>query len=425
MAYDYFHKLISGTIWRSLMSIIRLSMLNDGMYATDEVGTIDYRPFTLARGRNNRGRGKMKLYDRGNRPGPKDDLWRYLERSLAVEAASLPDEMPVAVLIHGFQFDPATVYVSPPHHHKADNPHARVYHFERHEELQEMRAHSTSWPLGLGFQEGDEGRAGLCIGFGWYSNPGFFSSLFDHGRNFYAKAYDSAEIAAWQLTCVLEVLASVLKRPIDIFCHSLGTRVAVRALAMATSPLPGLSARETLPRGRQTVRPVLDQIDRVVLLAGAEKVLEAQLMMTYLNGWRSNGPTGARIPNFYNIISRENDVLDKLGENFGPAAPGSKQVIGHNGLEKLDPAWIDIQLDDPEVAAWFRQKDTGYQVSGDNTSSVFAVLDHWIHYTWRENMRVYHDILRKRTAWEIAKLKNKKIFRKVRLNRGSIISSLN
>lgn len=400
------------------MSIIRISMLNDGIYAPDDVGTIDYQPFALNRGRNRRGLGRMNLYARGRRPRKTDSLWKYLERSLKVEAANLPDDKPVTVLVHGFQFDPAVVFVRPPHHHKADNPHARLYHFERHELAREMREHSTSWPLGLGFSHDDSGRDGLCIGFGWYSNPSFFSSLFRHGKNFYAKAYDNAETAAWQLACVLEVLTTILDRPVDLFCHSLGSRVVIRALAMAVSPLPNLGGDEHGSASEQAIGKVLGKVERVLLLAGAETVLEAQLMMTHLNAWKAESASGGRVPNFYNIVSRENDVLDKLGENFGSAAPGSKQVIGHNGLESLDPAWLDIQLDDPRVAAWF--SDRGFRVSGDNTG-VFAVLDHWIHYTWPDNMRVYHDILRDRAAWQIGPLKTDRpdIFNRSRLNRGA------
>lgn len=399
------------------MSIIRISVLNDGIYAPDPVGNIDARAFSTRRGAGGRGQGKMGLFERGERPRPTDPFWAYLRRSCAIEAAKLPADAPVTVMVHGFMFDPAMVVVSPPHHHKADNPHARLYHFEEHPLARETRDHSTSWPRRLGFAEGDEGAAGLCIGFGWYSNPGFFSSLVQNGTNHYVQAYRNAEGAAWQLLCLLEVLSEVLDRPIDLFCHSLGSRVVIRALAMAASPLPNLAARESLPPGRQVVTPVLGRPGRVLLLAGAEKVLEAQLMMSYLRSWAAAGQ-GRTLPAFYNIVSRENDVLDVFAENFGPAAAGSKQVVGHNGLERRDPSWIDIQLDDPGVVAWFRERD--YSISGDDTSSIWAVLDHWIHFTWRGNMRVYHDVLRNRDDWDIARMKADQpaLFDRVRLNRG-------
>ncbi|MGG7565755.1 hypothetical protein ACQ5SO_06275 [Rhodovulum sp. DZ06] len=402
------------------MSIIRLSVLGDGTYAPDQAGNISPEEFSSRRGKDSRGEGRMDKYLRGARPRPGDPLWRYLEKSLSVEAAKLPADKPVTVMVHGFQFDPASVVMRPPHHHKADNPHARLYHFEEHDELREMKAHSTSWPLGLGFAEGDGGAEGLCIGFGWYSNPGFFSSLFDHGMNFYAKAYRNAEDAAWQLLCTLEILTTVLDRKVDLFCHSLGSRVVVRALAMAASPLSDLGA---MVDGRLTPgawTETLDRVDRVVILAGAEKVLEAQLMMSLLTTLRAEGTDVT--PWFFNIVSRENDVLDKLGENFGPSSPGSKQVIGHNGLEKRDVNWVDVQLDDVLVGEWFHDAH-GLKISGDNQSSVFAVMDHWIHYTWRDNMKVYNRILRERDAWSVPGLKavrhkGEDIFNKIRLNRG-------
>jgi len=397
------------------MSIIRLSLLRDGLYAPDHRGVIgDPRPYSMARGRDRRGAGLMGLYARPARPGASDPLVRYLGRSLEIEAAALPEDAPITVLVNGFQFDPATAFFSPPHHHKADNPHVRIYHFEQYPEEVEMRHHSTGWPRGLGFADGDGGADGLAIGFGWYSNPGFFSSLFAHGKNFYALAYEFAEVAAWHLACVIDVLARLMPgRRIDIFCHSLGSRVVVRSLAQC-GDCPDNSHDPVLPG-------VVEAVDRVLVLAGAEKVLEAQLMMSRLNRARASN-TLSRIPDFYNFVSRENDVLDKLGENFGPASPGSKQVIGHNGLESLDPSWTDLQLDHPDVIEWFRQR--GYSISGDNTSSVFAVLDHWIHYTWRGNMRVYREILRQRDDWRIADLKaHTGIFDTVRLNRGPRLAS--
>lgn len=397
------------------MSIIRLSLLEDGLYAPDEHGVITYDgPFSARRGPDNRGLGNMGVLDRGTLPDARHPLTRHLDRALKTEAASLPEDAasgPVAILIHGFQFDPATSRFCPPHHPKATNPHCRLYHFDEHDEAVEMRHHSTGWPRGLGFERDDAGRAGLAIGFGWDSNPSLFHSLFEHGLNHYAVAYNRAEVAAWHLVAVIETLTRLAPgRRIDLFCHSLGSRVVLRALAQAADPKVPDAMIARLGR-------VIEALDRIILLAGAEKVLEAQLMMTRLNRRTPRGPRFARVPDFYNIVSRENDVLDKLGENFGPAAPGSKQVIGHNGLEARDPSWVDIQLDDAAVAAWFRGR--GYTVSGDNESSLFAVLDHWIHYTWRDNMRVYRDILRSRPNWTIASLKTEPaLFDRVRLNRG-------
>ncbi|WP_417518994.1 hypothetical protein [Minwuia sp.] len=406
------------------MSIIRLSVLGDGIYAPDSAGNLDYRDYSAQRGAGQRGTGKLGKIERPAMPDDSHPLARYLARSLAIEAANLPADKPVTIMVHGFQFDPAMTVVRPPHHHKADNPHARVYHFEPTDEVTEMRHHSTSWPVGLGYADGDAGAEGLCIAFGWYSNPGFFSSLFDHGLNFYAKAYLAAEDTAWYLAMVAEIVTRLLDRPVDIFCHSLGSRVVIRGLAQSAAlAMPDTVVGTPTPQPvRDSLTAMLNRLDRVIILAGAEKVLEGQLMMQRLNLWQIADVPNRRAPHFYNIVSRENDVLDKLGENFGPTAAGSKQVVGHNGLEKRDPLWVDMQFDDPDVARWFN--DRGFVISGDNDSSIFAVLDHWIHYTWRENMRVYTDMLRNRDAWKLGDLKvinaipGGRIFDRVHLMRG-------
>ncbi len=406
------------------MSIIRLSLLEDGLYAPDTRGVISYAgPFRRARGAGRRGLGHIGKIARNYLPNTEHPLCRYLERAIEIEDASAPEDKssaPLVVLVHGFQFDPARAYFSPPHHPKADNPHCRLYHFEQHDQDIEMRYHSTGWPYGLGMEPGDGGAKGLAIGFGWDSDPSFW----DHGLNPYVVAYDRAEVAAWHLVATLDQIATLLpKRPIDLFCHSLGSRVVIRAIAQAAD-------REAPDELKPRLHAVIAALDRVILLAGAERVMEAQLMMRRLNHGLLKASERAKalfpkVPAFYNIVSRENDVLDKLAENFGPAAPGSKQVVGHNGLEALDPNWVDIQLDDSTVADWFLRR--GYHVSGDNTSGLFTVLDHWIHYTWRDNMRVYNDILRDRARWKISDLKaekqdGKRIFDSLRIrsNSGSL-----
>ena len=408
------------------MSIIRLSLLEDGLYAPDTRGVISYAgPFSRARGAGRRGLGHIGKIVRDSLPNTEHPLCHYLKRAIEIEDANAPEDTssaPLVVLVHGFQFDPARAYFSPPHHPKADNPHCRLYHFEEHDQDIEMRYHSTGWPRGLGMELGDGGTKGLAVGFGWDSDPSFW----EHGLNHYSVAYNRAEVAAWHLVAILDQLVTILPgRPLHLLCHSLGSRIVIRAIALAADRD---ASAELMPR----LHAVIAALDRVILLAGAERVMEAQLMMRRLNyGLRETGERAKalfpKVPSFYNIVSRENDVLDKLAENLGPAAPGSKQVVGHNGLEALDPNWIDIQLDDSRVADWFLKK--GYRVTGDNTSGLFTVLDHWIHYTWRDNMRVYHDILRDRAKWEISSLKTekqdgKRIFDNLRIRSGSGVRSV-
>ena len=407
------------------MSIVRLSQLEDGLYAPDVDGAITYSgAFNASRGAGRRGLGHIGKVKRLELPGRRHALGQYLQQSLEREdskADKNPSKAPLVVLVNGFQYDPSRACFSPPHHPKADNPHCRIYHFEEHDEDIEMRHHSTGWPRALGFVDGDGGAKGLAVAFGWDSDPSPIGSLVKHGLNHYAVAYQRAEEAAWYLVAVLDQIVRLQPgRPIDLFCHSLGSRVVVRAIARAAD-------RET-PKGlKPRLHAIVKAIDRVIILAGAEKVMEAQLMMKRLNRTAKDtdgegSPKFSKIPSFYNVVSRENDVLDHLGENFMPSSPGSKQVIGHNGLEANDPHWLDIQLDDAIVAAWFKKHPNKYRVSGDNTSGLLTVWDHWIHYTWRDNMRVYRDILRDRSNWEVAALKkqryrNKVVFDSTRIGR--------
>lgn len=364
------------------MSLIRLTCLTDTLYAPEVDGNLDPRPYT-----RRRRRGRM---ERLVEPeiAPATALFRhYLRGAIERAAADLPADRPVVALVHGFLFDPKQAVTPEPE--DTDNPHGRVYHLMRRDEAQEQRHHTTSWPLGLGFGAADQsGADGLALAFGWQSQPGFASSLISHFQNFYARAYDKAALAAWALLNALEELAAALPgHPIDIFAHSLGSRVVVRAIALAAKHRPALIGR----------------LGRVIFLGGGEYVVEAQVMYRRLQGLEA-GPK----PAFYNIVSRENDVLDKLGENFGPRTFGNSQVIGHNGLDlrsdearKAVPDWIDLQIDSRTLQDWMGGR--GHEISGDRPDNIW---DHWYYYTFRGNMAVYRAILREREAWAIARLRD-------------------
>ncbi len=114
-------------------------------------------------------------------------------------------------------------------------------------------------------------------------------------------------------------------------------------------------------------------------------------------------------PDFYNIVSRENDVLDILGENFGPRTFGNSQVIGHNGLDipgmRRDARpkdWIDLQIDSAELQDWMAAPGRNLDIAGDRPGNVW---DHWYYYTYRGNMALYRNILRDRPTWDIAQLR--------------------
>lgn len=313
-----------------------------------------------------------------------ENLAHLITRLAEPAIADLGDQ-PVVMTVHGFLFDPRDAPSTEPS--DSDNPHSRIFHYLP-QAGDEVRHHTTGWLHHLGFEEADEtGQSGLAFAYGWHSRPGFAASLVGYFQNFYARAYENAEGAAWNLLTCLHMLDKVLPagKRIDLFCHSLGARVVIRLIA------------QLCKHGRLDL---LARLDRAIILGGAEYVVEARLMLSRLNALGMSNAI-----QFYNIVSRENDVLDKLGENFGPRTFGNSNVIGHNGLDVEDPdsigpSWIDIQIDNIDVHKWMARR--GFSVTGDNPDSVW---DHWYYYTDHGNMELYRAILRKRDEWRIADMK--------------------
>jgi len=361
------------------MSILRLSVMKERATAPSKRGD-----FVADTYRSDRRTGDLGELPEAETVDPKSALMRHLQRVLedpAGPTGKLSADAPVAVMVHGFLFDPRQAVTPDPA--DSDNPHGRLFHFFSGAEEIEHKEHTTSWPLWLGFMEEDQGQSGLAVAFGWHSQPGLAGSLLEGAENFYARAYDYAGRSAWVLVNVLQALHAILAgRKIDIVCHSLGSRVVVRALAMA--------AKRNLP--------LVGGIDRVIFLGGAEYVVEAQLMHSRLQ--KISGI--AALPSFFNIVSREDAVLDRLGEKFGPRTFGNSQVIGHNGLDVEDPGpnWIDLQIDSGKLQSWMEER--GLHISGDRPGNVW---DHWYYYTYRGNMEFYGKLLRDRANWTIASMR--------------------
>ncbi|MFT3734113.1 MAG: alpha/beta hydrolase [Rhodocyclaceae bacterium] len=357
------------------MALIRLSVIKDTLYAPGAKGNLVVEDYN-----RRRRMGKMRPLPQGDFLKQGSQLHDYLIASIGTQAAALPVDQPIVIMVHGFLFDPAKVATPDPK--ETDNPHGRLYHFQLGNEDEEIRHHTSSWPLGLGFAEDDDGASGLAIAFGWNSQPGFASSIISHFQNFYARAYETAGSSAWVLLNLILTLREILPgRRIDLFCHSLGSRVVIRALAQLFIERPASS----------------DCLRNILILGGAEYVVEASLMMNRL------ATAGASHLSFYNIVSRENDVLDTLAENFGPRTFGNSQVIGHNGLdvESPGPNWLDLQIDKASLQDWLA-KQRGLSISGDQPGNVW---DHWYYYTHRGNMGLYKNILRQPDNWQIAALR--------------------
>lgn len=382
------------------MSVLRFSAVHDRLYAVSSVG-------------EDAGRILNPSYDfdrkagsLGSFPHPAGSVdeappydFPHVDQAMVdmtkTALGKITSGAPVTVLVHGFLFKPREVLEGP--YFSSDNPHYRIYHFTDGDIATETRHHSTGWPLHLGFKADDAGENGLVVPFGWESSPGFVATLFTKGTDHYKEAYKNAGETSWPLVVTLHALAKVMagtkgckSTPIDIVCHSLGSALVMRALSrMAKYGLP-----------------VLSRIGRVIVMGGSE--LRAEANFTYgrivaaakREGWKAD--TG---PVIYNLGSRENSVLDIMAENFTPTNFGqSSQVIGHNGLggNPGQERWIDLQIDSEALKVWLG-KNRGVDILGDDPGSI---LDHWIYYTHRGNLRAMASILRNRVDWSLAALRS-------------------
>lgn len=288
--------------------------------------------------------------------------------ALTRAALATPKGAPIVILIHGFMYDPEGA--------SAANPHGELYAETR---APKRRSRRASWPHGLGFTEtGIED--GLCVAFAWQSRPRPLASLIGAARNHFSAAYERAPAAAEALLSVIRTLRAA--RPdaeIDLFCHSLGARVALLAVSGAAE------------------QGMAGALGRVILLGGAEFAGEARRTMDALDA-RPN----AAGPQVFNVISRENDLYDTLFEALAPrprTGGGSEGgALGRRGLGARRDDWIDLQLDHPEFGRFLAAR--GARLAGGR-----RIACHWSFYTRPGAMRLYRRILHERQDWSIAALR--------------------
>ena len=215
------------------MAIIRFSALKKAVYATDPNGEfVDSEYSKRSRvGRLFEARDwKNGRDDHMNLKKNADNLYHYVEKTLQKQMKSYKKGQPVTIMVHGFLFNPKEPVTIRPE--ETDNAHGRIFHFQDGDIETEVRHHSSSWPLHLGFKK-DEGESGLAVAYGWHSAPGLATSLLKRGQNHYQRAYDYAEDSAMALHHIFHALAKNIDEdiPIDIICHSLGSRVVIRLIA--------------------------------------------------------------------------------------------------------------------------------------------------------------------------------------------------
>ena len=378
------------------MSIVRFTAYKQELFAPRADGGFREEAFDGAAGRLGEFTGPAQIA--GGKPH--ND---YLEDALADAAKKLKPRSPVLVMVHGFQFDPRDDVTGAIE--RAENPHQRIYHFAAGRSGtpldREKEHHTTGWPGRLGFAPDDGGEEGVAVAFGWYSNPGFFDSILGSSKDFHQLAYHFAGLTTWPFIAVLHALANAPRlagREIDLFCHSLGSRVVVNALVELARTAP------QFPR----LGEVLARIGRVILLGGSERVPNG-LMAAQLAASGAAGKVA-----FYNAVLRKDEVLDHLAEKTHVAEFPLNQVLGHNGLAPLKPGnWLDLQLDGLALQRWCERNGT--PIDGGVEKS-FA--SHWVYYTYPDNMALYRRILRDRADWSVAGLRAEAIPDSVELEEG-------
>ena len=375
-----------------------------------------------------------------DRPFAKQPVFRE-SSLLAAHLAALDDtdlgnpDAPVVVFVHGFQFEARRALKS---RRDSDNPHRRLFHFEEvgTTPADEHALHLSPWLTrtfmddGMGVMVGRPAPEidGLAVCFGYSSfgdtnsdeTPGLFDfldSIVDfsnpQGRpqNFYALAYIDAMIAGHGLAAVLVHLVRRLQaagqagRPIDIVCHSLGTRTALKALEVVSWRYPEDRA--------------IEHVGRVLLLAGACLWEQAGQALKRIEEADAEGG-----PEFYNILSRADEVVRVLGARaslrVARAEAGREAtdvekarallhgaaLIGRDGRPPASFGgggyrdWVDIDLDDSAVQDWGRT--CGFDLDGDRP---FLEGDHWVHFTHRPNWDLYRNILRRVPGYDTASLR--------------------
>ena len=272
----------------------------------------------------------------------------------------------VVVMVHGYDYDPTGNVGS-----SGDDPFYLVYGIpgaQYGDPPVTVDPHNSWLPLvgeiKLDGTTGDD----LAIAFAWVSEDHFAQYADACWSNAYQyAALDQAPLAAKALATVLAYLCSK-KVPVDVFAHSLGTRLASQAIGL-------------LEPGKDDAF-----IRRVILLGGAEYCVDANVNMF------------GRSFEVFNIASREDKVLTLGAEQMchPVRANGSDaaRVIGREGLIG-NYRWLDIQLDRESSVSWLAGK--GYRVSAFNENDIHpgAWLNHWAYYMNDGNRAFLGDLLNK------------------------------
>lgn len=257
---------------------------------------------------------------------------------VARAAKAVRPDAPTVVMIHGFRYDPRV---------PAADPHASLYRDGPTPEPLAMGGRAASWPHALDFT-GDGADRALCVGFGWRARAAHPVRFLLERRNGFASACAEAERAGAALATAAAILADARGRPVDVFAHSLGARVALAALRAAAEA------------GRDP------GFGRFILMGPAAFAAEARAALDACDR------AGVRTPEAYCLLARGNAPYDRLFEAFGPWGRGPS--LGRAGLGARRARWMDIGFDAPEMADWAAARGLPLAPAADRPC-------HWSFYT--------------------------------------------
>ncbi len=197
------------------------------------------------------------------------------------------DHGPIKIMIHGFKYLPGRPGFCP-----HDGIFSRI--------PPDTLRGKISWPRHLGLR-GQSGE-GLGISFGWASRGSIWN------------AHKAAQIAGDALATLLNTIKMLTPdRPIQLIGHSLGARVALRAIHKSD---PG-------------------SVSHAILMAAAEYSSVAGQALTTSAGKQVQ---------VLNVSSRENDIFDFLLERVISRPAPNDRMLGHGSITL--PNIATLQLDD-------------------------------------------------------------------------------
>ncbi len=247
------------------------------------------------------------------------DLWDTIRDTLTAHAG------PVTVLIHGYRYEPGHPVHCP--HDSLNSPAPK-----------HPKNFSLPSNLGLACDDGHE----IGISFGWSA------------RGTIWQAYRKAGLAGSDLAQLVDRIKSIdPKRNIRILAHSLGARVALRAMSESAPCI----------------------INRVILMAAAEFRTDA------LEALRSPGGYHCEV---LHATSRENDIFDFVLERLISGSRQGDKMLGHRLLHA--PNLACLQLDHPEGLMALSMH--GYKIANPEHT-----ICHWSPYRRKGVFRLYRDFL--------------------------------